>query len=363
MKPTTKKPEPNPYTEPYLPGLEIIAPFVDHTDDGKSNTVELFDALVIYSMDHARDNARFLDATKVFRGRTYNVRVTPAAVPRDGKPAMVLPGLRESLVEKALRKIASEDLDNIGATQKESNGSAEVWVKFSLYQLRKTLAEQGHHFTIAQLEEAINVLQGARLTVTGDLGEYIDGANTNFLQSVVWRKKKTGDEEGREFKICAKLHPYITHSILARTFRQIDFAKLMRPKNDLAQWIYIRLSHNYTQASDSDYIKFKMQDKNAGYHLALSTIIRETGCSFATTSKAVRAVRAALTVLSKQDVLMSKDWTGRPFQGWEEIVQYDDSNGGRRPIKDVIFHLFPSMAVVDDIVKANQKSRELQKLR
>lgn len=346
--------------QPFLPGLELVAALVDHTDDGKSNTVEMFDALVVYSVEHAREGARYIETQKRFRGQTFTVRVMPANVKRaDGRVAPILPGMRENLVEKALRKIAAEDLGNLGVTDKD--GNAEVWVKFTLHQLRRTLAEQKHEFKISQLVEALEVLQGAVMTYTADVPATTpteEGAiKSGILQTVVWRRKKKGDEEGREYRVAAKLHPLITRSILQRTFRQIDFGRLMKPKNELARWLYTKLSHNYIQASEGDLFLYQGGNKKAGYHLSLSTIVRETGSRYAETHAALRAVRTALTVLRKHDVLRATNWLGQPFRGWEEEISYGPAKGGRPPVQDVVFTLFPSTAVIEDIIHANEKAR------
>lgn len=350
--------------QPFLPGLELVAALVDHTDDGKSNTVEMFDALVVYSVEHAREGARYIETQKRFRGQTFTVRVMPANVKRaDGRVVPVLPGMRENLVEKALRKIAAEDLGNLGVTDKD--GNAEVWVKFTLHQLRRTLAEQGHEFKISQLVEALDVLQGAIMTYAAAVPAPTpteEGAiQSGILQTVVWRRKKKGDQDGREYRVAAKLHPLITKSILQRTFRQIDFGRLMKPKNELARWLYMKLSHNYTQASESDLFLYQGGNKAAGYHLALSTIIRETGSSYTQTRDALRAVRTALAILRKHDVLLSKTWVGQDFRGWAEEVTRGPAKGGRPPVQDVVFTLFPSLAVIEDIIKANEKGRQMMR--
>lgn len=350
---------------PDLPGLELVAPFVDTTEDGKSNTIELFDALMTYSGEHAREGLRFIEATKHFRGRTFQVRISPAVIKRkNGAPATILPGLRENLVEKTLRKMAADDLSNIAAPRAE-NGHLEVWVRFTLYRLRKVLAEQNHHFTIAQLEEALKVLQGSRLEVSGDIdNDAVAGRTANILQDVAWCKRKTGDKEGREHTIAAKFHPFVTRSIVQRTFRRIDFARLMRPKNELARWIYLRMSHNYTQAGEMDLYEFQInKNERAGYHLSLTTILRETGFTYADTTRALRAVRRALTTLREQDVIMKTDWLGKEFPGWIEVPSYGPAKGNRPPLQDCRFVLFPSQSVIDDVIKANRTAQELRRLK
>ncbi len=271
--------------------------------------------------------------------------------------------MRENLIEKGLRKIAAESLDNLSVTDKD--GSPDVWVDFTLYKLRQTLAEQGHEFKISQLVEGLEVMQGAIFTYSADIpaADEEAGIKSGILQAVVWKRKKKGDEEGRQYRVSAKLHPLITRSIVQRTFRQIDFARLMRPKNELARWIYTRLSHKYRQAAESDLWRYQGGEKGAGYHLALSTIVKETGSRYADNRSALRAVRTALAILRKHDVLRATNWVGQDFAGWVEEVTFGPAKGGRPPIQDVVFTLFPSTTVIDDIIRANATARQLQRPR
>jgi len=356
-----------PHGEPELPGFELVKPFVESTDDGKSNTIELFDVLMTYSGEHARAGLRVVEATKNYRGRTFQVRISPAVISKGSgqAPVTILPALRENLVEKALRKIAAEDLANIAA-RKDDKGEYEVWVQFTIYRLRKLLAEQGHQFTVSQLAESLRVLRGTRIEVTGDFdADTEDGRDSNILQDLVWRKRKKGDSEGRSYTVAAKFHPYITRSIIMRSFRRIDFAKLMRPRNELARWIYLRLSHNYTQADEMDlYNATVLKEERAGYHLALSTILRETAFAYADMTRAMRAVRTALDALREQDVLRGKDVAGNPFSGWLEFPTYGVRKArGRPPLQDCRFVLFPSQSVIDDIIKANRTALELRRIK
>lgn len=343
-----------------LPGLDLVRDFVEATEDGKSNTIELFDAIVTYSSEHSRSNDRFLKAVKTFKGSTYKVSVAPAAIERGEKSVQVLPGRRENLVEKALRKIASDNLGALDVTEDKS-GAKDVWVKFTMYQLRKILGEQGHGFNAGQLEEALQVLTGTKITVTGENDEEIQGwSGSAILQEIVWRKRKKGDADGRDYRIRAKFHALVTNSIMQRTFRMIDFQRLMRPKSELARWLYTKISHNFTQAGEDDLIRFEMGEKNRGYHISLSTIIRENGLQYADLRLAVRAVRSALAVLREHDILRGQSWAGKEFTGYIEEATYAEKPGrGRPPLREVVWTLFPSEAVINDIIKANRSNRAL----
>lgn len=359
-----------------LPGLEIIKDLVAHTAEGMSNTFELFDALIPYSSEHARGKSNFLEIEKRFRGLTFNVKVAPAVLQRGGKPLLFLPGRRENLVEKALRKMAADSLEKIKVRNKE--GTTEVSVDFTLHELRNLLASQGHGFKISELAEALEVLAECKVQIVGDIegSDEIAGINgLGILQNIQWSKKKSGDEEGRAYRMRAIFHPLITRSLIQRTFRQINFGKLMKPKNELARWLYSRLSHNYTQASGSDLINYFSGNKRAGYHISLSTIIKEYGLNHSDLRLAMRAVRNALKVMQEHDILTKggiyegygsdgkrmKGDTDVSFPGYIEEIRYGEKKGrGRKAIVDVIWNLFPSNSVVDDIIKANKNTVEMK---
>jgi hypothetical protein len=288
------------------------------------------------------------------------VKVAPAVLKKDGKPILILPSRRENLVEKALRKLAVDDVNALSVKQSDK-GETEVWVRFTIHQLRTILEEQGHGYKTAELSEALTVLTGAKMTITGETPDEIGGIEgSGIIDKLIWRKHKVGDEEGRSFHVSAKFHPLVTRSLLERTFRRIDFAKLMRPKNELARWLYSRLSHNYLQADATDLVKFQMGDKHRGYSLSLTTIIRETGLKFTNNRLAVRAVRDALGVLREHDIIRGRTWTGEEFPGYiEEITHGPRAGRGRPAIQDVTWRLFPSDAVIDDIIEANKAQKVL----
>lgn len=353
-----------------LPGFaELIQPFVEQTPDDKSNTFEIYDALVLYSNSHSRlHDGAVLKATKRVKGQVYTVTMTPALVrsaTNDRITSSILPGEREELVEKALRKIASESLEHMDISEDE-NGERAVRVNFTMYQLRKRLSAQGHDFKVSHLQEALEVLQGAMLTIRVEGKGKEAGVKSSIISDVAWSKSINGDEEGRAYKVSARLHPLLTRCIITRTFRQIDYKKLMRTSSTLARWLYVRMSHNYTQAKLGEALSEICRqhgDRHYGYHLSLSTILEENDLEYSRTRDAIRAVRTALASLATQGVLQT-DIHGDNFQGWTESIRYQEQAParGRRPVEDVIFHLFPSVSTINDIIAANETTRQLRPL-
>ena len=338
--------------------LDLVRDLIDHTGDGKTNTIELFDALLTYSPEHARNGSAFIEVEKRFRNRCYNVKISPAVMKKGGKPCLILPSRRENLVEKALRKIAADDANAL-SVKLTDKGETEVWVLFTIHQLRTILEEQGHGYKTAELTEALSVLTGAKMTISGETQDEIGGIEgSGIIDKLVWRKKKVGDEDGRSFHVSAKFHPLVTRSLVQRTFRRIDFAKLMRPKNELARWLYSRMSHNYIQADITDLAQFQMGEKNHGYSLTLGTIIRETGMKFSDNKLAVRAVRVALRILREHDITRGRTWSGDDFPGYLEEITFTRTRG-RPGLQDVLWRIFPSDAVIQDIIDANKAHKAM----
>jgi hypothetical protein len=332
--------------------------FAAHTAAGKSNTVDLFDCLLTFSTEHHRTGNHVLDAVKQFQGSECRVRVYPGAISRNGQTVLVLPGKRESLIEKAVRKLAADG--NSAVVRRDGGGDCEVWVQFSLYRLRSLLAELGHGFKLAELREGLEVLHGARMEVIMASDSGASRIHSSIFPSILWRTPRDKLNEHPKAQVCVNLHPLLTRAIAQCTFRAINFSLLMRPKNELARWLFVRLAHNYTQASNSDLTRFLLGDQEAGYHLSLRTIIRETCLRYASLRFAIRAVRTALVVLHNEGILCGISSESSLANGYSEEIRYLPRVGrGRRRIMDVVWHLFPSEGVVDDIIEANRTHRRV----
>ena len=87
------------------------------SDEKYSNTIELYDAIPKYVtnpklVDAMREGGKYLPLMKRHfrhRGEGYHVIIRPARlVDREGKEKEYYPGIREELVEDALRKLALE---------------------------------------------------------------------------------------------------------------------------------------------------------------------------------------------------------------------------------------------------------------
>lgn len=105
--------------------LSLFQTFLPRDGEQYSNTIELYDAIPKYfpsrqKMESIREGGKYLPTlTRSFRHRNqeYIAKIIPARVQKkDGTEKDYYPGHRESLVEEALRKIASKQLGGVYLT-------------------------------------------------------------------------------------------------------------------------------------------------------------------------------------------------------------------------------------------------------
>ena len=313
-----------------------------------SQTLELFDAMPKYIFDrHAKatTEVRALRRSFSHRGVEYGLRITPAIVERDGKDLGVYPGVREELVFRAILHMAVQQ--HIGLRSKaDKDGNLIISAAFTLSQLRKHLKKTGHEFPIAELDEAILVCRLASfdLRQNGDSARALMSCGIFMFYSGYDEDAAT--EEGDKSHRYVVFNPLVTKSILERTFRAINYERLMMLESPLARWLYERLSHNFRQAEKSGSIS------QFGYNLSLETILRESGIS---AEKRVRdsidAVRKALLELRNKGVL-------ERMKAYDEKLSHGEKpKRGFPPVVGAVWTLYPSAAVVEEIIEGNQKAR------
>jgi hypothetical protein len=117
----------------------------------------------------------------------------------------------------------------------------------------------------------------------------------------------------------------------------------MRLKNQLARYLFKRLSHNYTQAS-----------WDQPYKILLSTIVRDSALvNFSRIRDQVRYVDAAFKELQGAD---SKDSAPYVLMSYEKTMH----KSPRNKIEDVLYTLVPSYEFTSQMKKANKRNQHLK---
>jgi hypothetical protein len=331
------------YREPEQLELDLF--FVDQDTDGHkySQSIELYDAVPKYVWGRQpRDPSGHLGILyRVFRhgAHEYEAEINPARIRKKVKGVEIelsfYPGVREELVEDALRKLATE-----GRAQRIDK---QYGVRFSLSELKRELERTGHSYNTSQLKEALEICSKASLKLTRKSDGAIASQTQTIFPQYTEAKRANWIESKTQFAV--EFHGLVTKSIEQKSFRQINYERSMQLSNALARWLHKRMSHNYRQA----------QAFSNTYTLGLATIVRDSGMTArARVSDNRKAVRKALEELKKPPQHQGEESQQVIFQ-WEE----EEIKEGRS-LLDVKFHLQPSLVFTQEMKRANAKTKMIR---
>ena len=320
-------------------------------DKNESRTFEIFDALPKYVYAKVRKAKDLTPITKTITLRRRNeagkqeelqVQVTLSAAVikgQDGTGQAIYPGAREELVERAIRKLAVQQVVNTGLHTVPQSGAQIIRVSFTLYQLRKELTSQGHGFKVVELKEALEVLNKATVNLACSKDRTLHGISSAVFSNYTYVYDED-DESGQGSKVSVDYHPLATQAIINLAFYPINYQRVMSMASPLARWLATRLSHRFRQATKTAFVD------GGSYQISLETILSESGIAKASRLRDnVATVRQALTQMVKENVLHAM----RPYQ---EDLSYA-STKGRKKVTDVVWQLFPSRQFAQEIIQGN----------
>lgn len=300
-----------------------------------SNTVELYDFIPKYHWGKVqRINDKFLDSLErefECRGVKYKVKIRPASVEdREGVERYYYPSKREELVEDALRKFVAEGQ---GVFLDEQAG-----VTFSLYQLQEELKKNGHSYSKDQIKDALLICARTNMTVTTDNGASV--LVSNLFETLGLQTRDDWKDQSNKTRAFVRFNSLVTKSITSRTFRQLNYEKVMSYKNVIARQLHKRMSHHYTQATFTN-----------PYNLLLSTIIRDFGLTpYAQLRDNLRDLQTALDEMVEKKVLL--------YYKVEKIIE----NSKRAKLLDAKLVLTPDPSFVSEIIGANRIQAKIKAL-
>ena len=221
-----------------------------------SNTIELYDFMPKYVWGKVdRINGKFLDSVErefEYRKTSYKLQISPARLKTSKNVTReFFPGMREELVEDALRRLATVGQ---GVFLDEQAG-----VVFTIYQLQQELKDNGHSYSYDEIKDAIRILTGTTLTLSVGDGQ----GERNFSP---FTDSGFVGEDG-ETKTFVRFSPLVTRSIQENTFLLANYETLMQYDSIIARQLHKRMSHHYTQAG------FDARP----YNLLLTSVIRDIG--------------------------------------------------------------------------------------
>ena len=326
--------------------LSLFQGFLANTTNERealSNAVDLWDSIPRYAISRIRMNAMrtaegFLAVMELpfhYRGRELTARIYPAQVKgADEKWMSYYPSAREELVEHALRKISTEQ--NAGFFDQPSYRSG---AKFSLYQLRQELEQQGHSLRYDELTQALDILSLSSIEIEGTTDEGDEAfARSTYLAALSGVRRKDYEAD-RSAKWAAQFHPLVTQSIDQVTYRQFNYQRLMRCTTQLSRWLIGQLVLKYTQAALTN-----------SFEMRYSTIKRDSALlnGYRLERQAVAALDAA--------------WQELKALGALSIVKKAEQRGTRAKLEDVSYTLFPTREFTAEQKAANRRQGDARQL-
>lgn len=300
---------------------------------GLSNTIELYDFIPKYHWGKVeRIGGEFLRALErefECRGQKYKVKIRPASIEdKDGVERYYYPSKREEIVEDALRKFITEGQ---GIFLDDAAG-----VTFSLYQLQEELKRNGHSYNKQEIKDALLICARTNITVTSEDGNTV--LVSNLFETLGLQTRESWKGTGEKTRAFVRFNSLVGKSIKSRTFRQINYEKVMSYKTVVARQLHKRMSHHYIQASISQ-----------PYHILLSTIIRDLGLKqYDRLRDNLRDVQIALDEMKQKDVLLSYKVS--------KVLE----NSKRSKLLDAKFILVPNPLFVGEVTQANKRHARIK---
>lgn len=292
-----------------------------------SHTIDLYDGLPKYQWSQEASTTPSSHVRPYrHRGVDYEMTVIPAQIQRNGETVFVYPGVREEVVEDALRKLLTQGHGQVSGR--------DVTVNFTVRQLRDELSRNGRTYSHTQVVEALEICQGARLEVRTKDGRSV--VRSQFFPTIALTTRLDISRDPNA--MChVRFNPLVTESIRDSSFRRYNYQLNMSMTNNLARYIHKRMSARWLQASHDH-----------PYTISLMSFLeRSPQTVFPEMKYNIRAMKMALEALIKGEVLSH--------------YTEDRIKEGRR-ILDIRYALYPHETFVAQMI-ANNRHHQLSELR
>jgi hypothetical protein len=276
---------------------------------------------------------------------TKNGKARMKAAILDGGTTILFPGGLEQLIELVLRKMTLEQQAEMWLFREKSPpGFHHISVAFTIYDLRRRLAEDGHERSVRDIREALQVMDGCNWSIEAPLDrEFVGELRGPILRIQGVKKTKQSKGEGKKEMYLCYWHPLIAEEILSDRGLLVD-AGITKIKDPLARWAAHRLNARYRQAGKNDWINEK------GYTISLATILQESGI------EAERRIRDTLERIRKAWEELQDAGFLSAMKPYTESLEMEAT--ARRPkITGATWILHPGPALVDTIIQGNKEKR------
>lgn len=312
-----------------LPDQFLLFELLDPTYEDYSQAIDIFDSIPWVVWSRKRSYAVDIEGNKFlksyerkfhFMGKEAFVKIPAVEVAdRKNKDKVVAkyPGQREWMVEKALRKLACSGEAHFDRDK--------MRLSFRFRQLLRTLEDMNIKLFTHQLKESLEILGTAKIEVHSDGFEF---------RSSILDFAKVEDEKGNDYYMVT-FSSLISDQVLKRSYRLYNNQKLGSIGDGgsaLAQWLYLRISIRYIQASDKD-----------GYDIYLKSVMRDSPMEVSRKRKALEEIISAIETLKANNIISRYEEPKKVLKG--------------RTLDDAKITIFASKEFVADMKKSNHRKK------
>lgn len=324
--------------------LELFSTFYANVD--QTQTLSIYDSIPKFLLTKTRANKtnefRQIENLKVGK-KKVNVTIIPAMIKTPQGVKTIFPGIREELIEKALRFMAVQQNINLFLNQKlhQEKEYNSVAISFTLSSLRKQLSKDGHNFKLNELREGLEVMHGCDLRVEIELDDRNLIRFRGPLLELNIEVDPIGKNKNKNLYV-GSFHQIATQAILNKEYYLMNYRRLIRLSQPLARWIANLVNERFRQASKKRWL----DGKNGGYRLTLNSVLKGSGIVIEKRLRDnVNRIRDALKELREEGFLD----TMKPF---EENPTFQAIKG-RPKLIDIEWLLYPSLEFSEEIIQGN----------
>lgn len=323
--------------------------FAATEEEENSRTLAFWDVIPWHLISHQRHGrpAKIITfrGVKIDDRQEVTVHLTPALLPstnEGGENRVIFPGVREELVERALRKIAVHDLSATKVQPNPQDKSQAVTIVFSLHQLRQELINTGHEFKLDEIREALQVMQRCHVAVESQGDSFVHGKAGPILPTFEFFADPA-DADGKRTLCRASFHPLASAAIIGELYYPINYVRVMTLVQPLARWITNLLNVRFRYATRG------IGDQKRSFRLTLKRVLTDSGMQPEPRMRDnVERVRDAIKELQRSGFL-DRGTTIEQI----ETLKYERT-AGRPKISGAEWDLYPSDRFAREIIDGNQ---------
>ena len=275
--------------------------FPEEADDvARANAMFLWEIAPLWRQSQPEGSPPYLELDMILPGSQSPVSldIRPAQIvdKKTGSVRAVYPGIREEIVDTALRKMAangrggvSEDNDGItchftlrALKDELDNAGHSIAERKHAKKLAKQLEKEnkpvppgfipkGHTYNYSQLREALEVLALARVTFIAKSPTQQSFRESNYYPELAGSSYEDFRAATPNSELVVKFHPLVTYAMQKNAYYPYDWHTCMKLSTPAARYLYKRLVYRWRSATftQTQTLSLENLSRDSGYYNSL----------------------------------------------------------------------------------------------